>query len=87
MDGKKPKLRWTPEIESYILNRHRVRREPLDALMEADDLSIVGSRFGRLMFQGTVDFFIASVFNYPTLSEAYKYAAYDGLGRVAKRAP
>ncbi|MBI2059989.1 MAG: FAD-dependent oxidoreductase [Nitrospirae bacterium] len=34
-----------------------------------------------LMFQGTVDFFIASVFNYPTLCDAYKYAAYDALGR------
>ena len=55
MDGKKPKLRWTPEIEIYILNRHRVRREPLDALMDADDLSMVGSRFGRLMLQGTVN--------------------------------
>ena len=55
MDGKKPKLRWMPEIESYILHRHRVRREPLDALMEADDLSMVGSRLGRLMLQGTVE--------------------------------
>lgn len=33
-----------------------------------------------LMMQGTVDFFIASVFNYPTLCDAYKYAAYDALG-------
>jgi NAD(P) transhydrogenase len=28
---------------------------------------------------GTIDVFIDSVFNFPTLSEAYKYAAYDGL--------
>jgi len=34
---------------------------------------------------GTLDYFIDNVFNYPTLSEAYKYAAYDGLGRLAKR--
>lgn len=27
----------------------------------------------------TIDYFIQSVFNFPTLSEAYKYAAYDGL--------
>jgi len=26
------------------------------------------------------------VFNFPTLSELYKYAAYDGLGRLARRA-
>ena len=31
---------------------------------------------------GTVDSFIVLVFNYPTLSEMYKYAAYDGLERA-----
>ncbi len=34
---------------------------------------------------GTIDTFIQSVFNYPTLAEAYKYAAYDGLGRLSKQ--
>ncbi len=29
---------------------------------------------------GTIDAFIQDVFNYPTLSDMYKYAAYDGLG-------
>ena len=29
---------------------------------------------------GTIDAFIQAVYNYPTLSDAYKYAAYDGLG-------
>jgi NAD(P) transhydrogenase len=28
----------------------------------------------------TIDVFIAAVYNYPTLSDLYKYAAYDGLG-------
>ncbi len=32
---------------------------------------------------GTLDLFINFVFNYPTLSEMYKYAAYDGLGNLA----
>ncbi|HVB36504.1 MAG TPA: Si-specific NAD(P)(+) transhydrogenase [Candidatus Acidoferrales bacterium] len=32
---------------------------------------------------GTLDTFIELVFNYPTLSETYKYAAYDGLGNLA----
>lgn len=32
---------------------------------------------------GTVDLFIELVFNYPTLSELYKYAAYDGLGNLS----
>ena len=31
---------------------------------------------------GTVDTFIEIVFNYPTLGEAFKYAAYDALGRI-----
>jgi NAD(P) transhydrogenase len=31
----------------------------------------------------TIDLFIEFVFNYPTLSEMYKYAAYDGLGNLA----
>jgi len=30
--------------------------------------------------RGTVDAFIDCVFNYPTLSDLYKYAAYNGLG-------
>ncbi len=34
---------------------------------------------------GTIDAFIDAVFNFPTLSEAFKYAAYDGLQRLARR--
>ena len=30
---------------------------------------------------GSIDAFIDSVYNYPTLSDSYKYAAYDGLGK------
>jgi Pyruvate/2-oxoglutarate dehydrogenase complex, dihydrolipoamide dehydrogenase (E3) component, and related enzymes len=37
-----------------------------------------------MQFGGTINAFIDSVFNFPTLSEAYKYAAYDGLGNVAR---
>jgi NAD(P) transhydrogenase len=32
---------------------------------------------------GAIDLFIDFVFNYPTLSEMYKYASYDGLGNLA----
>ena len=38
-----------------------------------------------LMFEGTIDTFIQSVYNYPALADSYKYAAYDGLQRLAKR--
>jgi NAD(P) transhydrogenase len=34
---------------------------------------------------GTLDYFIQCVFNYPTLSDAFKYAAYAGLQRLQKR--
>jgi NAD(P) transhydrogenase len=39
-----------------------------------------------LLAGGTIDTFINAVFNYPTLGDAYKYAAYDGLGAVQRRA-
>ncbi len=39
-----------------------------------------------LLASATIDLFIDAVFNYPTLSELYKYAAYDGLGELARRA-
>ncbi len=32
---------------------------------------------------GGIDAFIEAVFNFPTLSEMYKYAAYDGLGNLS----
>ena len=38
-----------------------------------------------LYYHGTIDYFIQSVFNFPTLSEAFKYAAYDGLARLEQR--
>jgi NAD(P) transhydrogenase len=34
---------------------------------------------------GTVDVLIDMVFNFPTLSESFKYAAYDVLDALAKR--
>ncbi len=34
---------------------------------------------------GTIDTFIEAVFNYPTFGDAYKYAAYDGLGALQRR--
>jgi NAD(P) transhydrogenase len=34
----------------------------------------------------SIDAFIDLAFNYPTLSDAFKYAAYDGLGNLERRA-
>jgi len=36
---------------------------------------------------GAIDVFIDSIFNFPTLAELYKYAAYDGLGRLRRSSP
>jgi NAD(P) transhydrogenase len=36
-------------------------------------------------FNATLEYFIEAVFNYPTLSDAFKYAAYDGLQRLQRR--
>ena len=35
-----------------------------------------------LTMGGTIEYFRDSVFNYPTLAEAYKVAALDGLNRM-----
>ncbi len=35
-----------------------------------------------MAFEGTVEFFINNVFNYPTLAEAYKIAALNGLNKL-----
>lgn len=43
---------------------------------------------GQFVIQegGTIDRFIDATFAVPTRSEAYKYAAYDGLMRLARHA-
>jgi NAD(P) transhydrogenase len=38
-----------------------------------------------LQTECTIDMFVNTVFNYPSLGDAYKYAAYDGLGAVQRR--
>ncbi len=35
-----------------------------------------------MAFEGTIDYFVNSVFNYPTLAEAYKVAALNGLNKL-----
>ena len=35
-----------------------------------------------MAFGGTVDYFVNTVFNYPTLAECYKTAAFDGINRL-----
>jgi NAD(P) transhydrogenase len=35
-----------------------------------------------MAFKGRVDYFVNTVFNYPTLAECYKTAAFDGINRL-----
>lgn len=50
----------------------------------ASELVHVGAQV--LAQQGTIDAFIEAVYNFPSLTDSYKYAAYDGLGALARRA-
>jgi len=47
---------------------------------EASELVHIGQAV--MILGGTVDYFIDTVFNYPTLAECYKVAAFNGLGRL-----
>jgi NAD(P) transhydrogenase len=37
-----------------------------------------------MILKGTVEYFVDTVFNYPTLAEAYKAAAFNGLNKLAR---
>ena len=53
-------------------------------------ISIIGEGASELIHigqavmahKGTIDYFVDTVFNYPTLAECYKTAAFDGLNRL-----
>jgi NAD(P) transhydrogenase len=47
---------------------------------EASELVHIGQAV--MVLGGKVDYFIDNVFNYPTLAECYKVAAFNGLGRL-----
>jgi NAD(P) transhydrogenase len=49
---------------------------------EASELVHIGQAVMTL--DGTMNYFIDTVFNYPTLAECYKVAAFNGLGRLHK---
>lgn len=69
----------------------------LKLLFRADDMTLLGvhcigeqatdlvhTGLAALLLEQKADFFINTCFNYPTLSEMYKYAAYDALGRFQR---
>ncbi len=68
----------------------------LKLLFHADDLRLLGVHvigeqatelvhvgLMALLTESTTELFIRSCFNYPTLTELYKYATYDALGKRA----
>jgi NAD(P) transhydrogenase len=50
----------------------------------ASDLVHLGQAV--MSHRGNLSYFVEAVFNYPTLGEAYKYAAYDALDALRERA-
>jgi NAD(P) transhydrogenase len=63
---------------------HRDSRELLGVHIigeSASELVHIGQAV--LSFEGKIDYFIRNVFNYPTLAEGYKNAAFDGINRLA----
>lgn len=48
----------------------------------ASELVHIGAHV--MAMNGTIDFFIQAVYDYPSLSDCYKYAAYDGLANLQR---
>jgi NAD(P) transhydrogenase len=62
---------------------HRDTRAVLGVHIIGEDASeLVHIGQAVMALGGTVDYFINNVFNYPTLAECYKVAAFNGLGRL-----
>ena len=62
---------------------HRDTRELLGIHIigaEATELIHIGQAV--LAFRGTLDYFVNTVFNYPTLAECYKVAALDCYNKI-----
>jgi NAD(P) transhydrogenase len=64
---------------------HRESRELLGVHIIGENASeLVHIGQAVLTFGGKIDYFIRNVFNYPTLAEGYKNAAFDGVNRLAE---
>ena len=62
---------------------HRETRELLGVHIVGDGaVELVHIGQAVLSMKGTIDYFVNTVFNYPTLAECYKNAALDGINRL-----
>ncbi|HJR79571.1 MAG TPA: Si-specific NAD(P)(+) transhydrogenase [Anaerolineales bacterium] len=68
------KLIFSP-IDKKLLGAHIIGEQ-------ASELIHIASHV--MLAEGPIDAFIDAVYNYPTLSDAYQYAAYDGLANYEK---
>jgi NAD(P) transhydrogenase len=88
------KANYARNTRGFIIGDHEGF---LKLLFHAKDMSLVGvhcigeqatdlihTGLAALLLGQGADFFINTCFNYPTLSEMYKYAAYDALGRLQR---
>jgi NAD(P) transhydrogenase len=66
------KLIFSPD-DKRLLGVHWIGEQAAELIHLGAQVMAVG---------GTIDTFIAAVYNYPTLTDSYKYAAYDGLGAL-----
>jgi NAD(P) transhydrogenase len=66
------KLVFSPE-DKKLLGAHIIGEQASELIHIAAHVMLV---------DGAIDAFIQSVYNYPTLADLYKYAAYDGLGNL-----
>jgi NAD(P) transhydrogenase len=64
---------------------HRETRELLGVHIIGDaaaELVHIGQAV--LVLKGTIDYFVETVFNYPTLAECYKQAAFNGINKLKR---
>ena len=64
---------------------HRETREILGVHIIGDEASeLVHIGQAAMALKGTINYFVDTVFNYPTLAECYKQAAFNGINRLAQ---
>jgi NAD(P) transhydrogenase len=68
------KLVFSP-ADKKLLGAHIIGEQASELIHIASHVMMAG---------GSIDAFIDAVYNFPTLGDAYKYAAYDGLGNLDK---
>ena len=84
--GMQPEGNWltrAPSLRSKKILMAKIQDEAGHGLYlycAAETLGVKREQFLEWLHEGKAKY--SSVFNYPTLSEVYKYAAYDALGKL-----